>query len=206
MADDQTTALHMEERRQRVEQDLDILEAMATSMEDYLDSDVLFYPLPEADMPRLTMGGYLMRQHRLYELRDNFDTLTRQRLDTAMQRFRDATVGHNVRVEQRAVHELQARIRQWQEYLNELHDACETYAAYYAASVEARVMMSALINYLRQPPSDLPEDLLARVAQQDELLSQQWQKGPFVWPDVWQPAYPQQSYWWLHGNPVPVVQ
>ena len=204
--DDQTTALSMEEHKERIEQDLGILEAMALNMEDYLDSEVLFYPLPDADMPRLTLGGYLMRQHRLYELRDNLDTLTRRRLDTTMERFRDATVGHSGRVEQRAIHELEARVRQWQEYLNELHDACETYAAYYPAAVEARVMMSALINFLRRPPHELPAALLTRVAQQDELLSQQWQGDGFVWPDLWQPAYPEQRYWWLYGQPVPLAQ
>jgi hypothetical protein len=25
--------------------------------------------------------------------------------------------------------------------------------------------------------------------------------GPFVWPEAWQPAYPEPEFWWLYGRP-----
>ena len=43
--------------------------AMAAEMDAYLKSDVLFWHMSASRMPALTLGGYLMRQHRLLILR-----------------------------------------------------------------------------------------------------------------------------------------
>jgi hypothetical protein len=51
--------------------DLMILEEMAANMADYLDSNVTEWIIPRANMPRLTIGGYLMRQRRLNALRSH---------------------------------------------------------------------------------------------------------------------------------------
>ena len=54
----------------KLTRDLSILVAMAAEMETYLNSDVLFWHMSTSHMPALTLGGYLMRQHRLLALRD----------------------------------------------------------------------------------------------------------------------------------------
>ena len=42
-----------------------IVVAMVDEMREYILSDILFWPMASSNMPRLTLGGYLMRQHRL---------------------------------------------------------------------------------------------------------------------------------------------
>ena len=47
--------------------DLNILTAMAAEMDDYLINDTLFRQI-KAGMPKLTLGGYFLREHRLIDL------------------------------------------------------------------------------------------------------------------------------------------
>jgi hypothetical protein len=186
---------------QVIEQDLRVLEAMSVEMGNYLESDALFYPLMHSDLPQLTLGGYLMREHRLVGLSHKMEELYRERLAAAMDRFREAVVGHVVRVEQRATDEIEARQRQWREALRDMSEESYTYEAYYATAVEIRAMLEALMDYLQQPPYQLAPKLLDELNRLDQRLREQWQEGPFVWHDVWQAVYPPERYWWLYGRP-----
>ena len=121
---------------EKLHRDLEVLEAMAVAMDDYLRSDVLFWPLSDGDLPRLTLGGYLMRQHRLLELRDLLDKAEQERLHAAVQEFYAALEEKIVRTERKAHEELGARLRQWQQYLREIKNGVGV--AYYASAVETR--------------------------------------------------------------------
>ena len=57
----------------KLDHDVHVLSAMAEEMENYLDSDVLFWHMSKRGMPALTLGGYLMRQHRLLALYDQLN-------------------------------------------------------------------------------------------------------------------------------------
>lgn len=77
----------------KLDKDLAILEAMATEMAAYFESETLFMPLPNyADMPNLTIGGYLLRQHRLQVLADLLETGQQSRLQQAIAQFKQARV------------------------------------------------------------------------------------------------------------------
>ena len=83
----------------KLRRDLTILEAMAAEMPTYLDYDALFWPLSDSSMPRLTLGGYLMRQHRLKALANLLTDSEQGRLDQAMLAFREGLVDRIVRFE-----------------------------------------------------------------------------------------------------------
>lgn len=184
---------------EKLERDLEIMEAMAAEMDDYLRSDVLFWPLGEGDLPRLTLGGYLMRQHRLLALRDLLDLDEQERLHEAIQEFQAALEEKIVRFEQKAHEELAARLRQWQAYLREIKTGVGV--SYYASAVETRAMLAALIAQLRVNPYELDAEIPQKVALLDRELTRYWDSGNFVWPVEWKPAYPQDEYWWLYGHP-----
>jgi hypothetical protein len=112
----------MPEPNEKLRRDLDILEAMSSGMDEYLRSQTLFGPMMELSLPRLTLGGYLMRQHRLLSLKELLNESDQNRLEAAVTSFNDALVEKVVRFEARAHHELHARLRQWGEFLKELHD------------------------------------------------------------------------------------
>ncbi len=185
----------------KLRKDLKILEAMANEMDDYLRNETMFWPLNDSSMPRLTLGGYLMRQNRLTLLRGLFDEKEQDRLDRAIDTYHEALVEKVVRFEQHAHDELHARLRQWSEYLRELNQEPDTAGSYYASAVETRVMIAALLEKLDMPPYQLDERVLDELGVYDRALKNHWLPDGFLWPGEWQPAYPPSTYWWLYGRP-----
>jgi hypothetical protein len=187
--------------KEKLRKDLKILELMAADMDDYLQSQTLFWPLQDSTLPRLTLGGYLMRQHRLTALRRLLEADEQSRLVIAIDQFNEALVEKVVRFERRAHEELHARLRQWSEYLRELSQESIAAGDYYASAVETRAMIKALLDKLQMPPYALENRVLSEVRTYDNALRNYWHTGDFVWPVEWQPAYPLEAYWWLYGQP-----
>lgn len=184
---------------EKLKQDLVILEVMAGLIDEYLRSDVLFYPTSRTDLPKVTLGGYLMRQYRLLQLRDLLDMEEQSRLHDAIGQYNSALEEKVVRFETKAHTELEARLRQWQEYLREVKRGVNI--AYYESAVDTRAMVEALVAQLRVPPYELNEEIPRNLALLDRELSRVWERGDFVWPRAWKPAYPRDEYWWLYGHP-----
>ena len=186
--------------KEKLERDLEILTAMAEGMEEYLKSDILFGKMPAGDMPMLTLGGYLMRQHRLLALSDLLSAAGREQLEQAIGLFNRALVEKIVRFETKANKEVEARLRQMEEYLRDLHNK-KGGGMNYDTAVEPRVMLAALADKLQMPPYQLDERVLRSIDLLDRNLRRRWSPGEFIWPEAWQPAYPQADYWWLYGRP-----
>ncbi len=186
---------------EKLHRDLDILLAMATEMTEYLNSAVLYWPMTRGDMPRLTLGGYLMRQHRLLALANLLTEAEWGLLETAVTRFNEALTDRVVRAEQRANEELGVRARQWGTYLNDVQREAALAAVNYETAVENRAMLAALIHFLQGEPYRLEAKATNHIYMLDQGLRNHWQVGEFIWPPAWQPAYPQADYWWLYGRP-----
>ncbi len=186
---------------EKLAHDLEILQAMADQMDDYLCSETLFWPMGYSDMPNLTLGGYWLRQHRLTGLRSLLTSEQQAQLDAAVQTFNTAVAEWVVRTETRAHTELEARVRQWGEYLRDLADKKSPDIASYPVRVEVRAIIAALVNQLRQPPYALTDTAANGMVSLDKGLRARFASGEFVWPDEWQPAYPEAEYWWLYGRP-----
>ncbi len=184
---------------EKLKRDLEVLEMMAGLIDEYLRSDVLFYPSSRTDLPKVTLGGYLMRQYRLLQLRDLLDMEEQSRLHDAIGQYNSALEEKIVRFETKAHAELEARLRQWQEYLSEAKRGVNI--AYYESAVDTRAMIEALVAQLRVPPYELDEEIPRSLALLDRELSRVWERGEFVWPREWKPAYPRDEYWWLYGHP-----
>ena len=191
----------MNEANERLGQDVAVLSAMAEQMPQYLDSDILFWPAPRGGMPALTLGGYLLREHRLHALAGLLTAEQQMEVSGALTRFNQALADRVVRFEKKAHHELEARLRQWEEYLKDMDRGTFDRSSNYATAVETRAIIQALLNRLGMPPyraEDRPEQHLAAL---DTRLRGRWQPGDFVWPAAWEPAYPREVYGWLYGSP-----
>ncbi len=196
-----TRGTDVSEGTSKLAEDLRALEAMAAEMDDYLRNGNLFWPLGDSSLPRLTLGGYLMRRHRLLALRHLLSNADQQRLDAAEAQFEEALEEKVVAFENRAHEEIRARMRQWNEYLKELRDPALAAGDYYKTAVETRAMLAALLNKLESPPYRLDRRVLNELASFDRVLANLWEAGEFVWPETWAEAYPRQRYWWLYGQP-----
>ncbi len=185
----------------KLTQDVRVLSTMVAEMEQYLNSDVLFWHLSQGGMPALTLGGYLMRQQRLLALYDSLSEEQQAEVDKAVAQFNRALEERTVRFEEKAHRELDARLRQWEEYLKDLEQGRAQAKSSYGTAVEARAMIAALTDYLQLAPYQLDDRVLARTALLDKRLRSRWVPGDFVWPEELQDAYPQSEYWWLYGAP-----
>lgn len=185
----------------KLQRDLSILEAMAEEMGTYLDSDVLFWHMSAAGMPALTLGGYLMRQHRLLALQDQLGSAEVSRLKTAVTTFNNALSERIVRFEEKAHRELDARLRQWNEYLKDVERGIATSKSNYATVAEVRAMIEGLRDKLELAPFKLDERIPQQITLLDNQLRRLWKPGDFVWPTEWEEAYSQAEFWWLYGKP-----
>jgi hypothetical protein len=180
---------------------LTVLAAMAGDMPAYLDSDVLFWPMSRSDMPKLTLGGYLMREHRLRALAGLLSAEQQADLASAISAFNQALAERVIRFETKAAGELQARFRQWEEYLKDIDRGSADRTSNYATAVETRAMIQAILDKLSMPPYRMESRPMSQLALLDDRLRNRFSRGEFVWPAEWQPAYPVSDYWWLYGAP-----
>lgn len=191
----------MDEGNQRLAQDAAVLGAMAGQMAEYLDSDILFWPAPQGGMPMLTLGGYLLREHRLLGLPQLLTAELRTQVDAAVFQFNQTLADRVVRFEAKAHHELEARLRQWEEYLKDMDRGTFDRTSNYSTAVETRAMIAALLDRLSMPPYRAEPRPAQHLAALDTRLRGMWRPGEFIWPLSWQPAYPRSEYWWLYGSP-----
>lgn len=185
----------MDNKHQVLTRDLLILEEMMAGLDAYMLSESTYW-VTSGDMPKLTIGGCLMRLRRLELLAALLPPAEHTRFELARQRFH-AIIGEQVvRFEHRTHQELRARLQEW---MQDLKGYRLTDTAAYADKVDARVLLADTVVFLQQPPYRLDRRLIEELAQLDEHLRRRWQPGDFVWPAVLQPAYPAEMYWWLYG-------
>lgn len=191
----------MDLAQERLSRDLVVLEAMAAEMDTYLCEEVLFWRMVQPGLPTLTLGGYLMRQHRLLALRSLLADEEAPRLETAVAQFNTALHEKVVRTEAKAHTELAARMRQWDEYLRDAEWRKTPLYLNYGTAVETRAMIAALVILMQTKPYQLQPENVGQVSRLDQTLRAMWISGAFVWPEGWQTAYPPAEYWWLYGRP-----
>jgi hypothetical protein len=180
--------------------DLEIVTMMAELMEAYLVSDLLFKPTPDLPgAPPLTPGNFLLRRHRLFALQEQFlNADQRQNLAEAAAQFDNETRKRPQIFQAKTNRELKNRANQWRDYLKEMEE--DFVPAFYNNQVETRAIIQALVDRFAGSPDVLDSNALELVAELDSQLQLHWQDGKFVWDEGWQPAYPQQKYWWLYGT------
>ena len=190
----------MDAKVSTLSQDLDILEAMAAEMDDYLVSDVLYWNMIKGNMPKLTLGGYLLREYRLTQLTSLLSEEEQELLTSALQVYQEAIAEKVVRFETHAHEELGVRARQWGNYIDDLRRDGVRVAVNYANAVENRAMIQALVDRLETRPYQLNRTAFGNLAMMDQGLKPHWKNDGFIWPDEWQSAYAKDKYWWLYGS------
>lgn len=191
----------MKNGTKKLKKDLDILIAMVEEMTNYLNSDVLYWPMFEADYPRMTLGGLQMRKQRLQILAYLLSDAEQVKLKQIVAQYEDVTLGKTALLEKKGTQELHTRITQWKEHLREYWDSEVIEQHYYATDAEVRTIITDLIFMLDSDPYQLDANLVRQVDSLDEELLANWQDGEFIWSQEWIPAYGKRDYWWLYGMP-----
>lgn len=191
-------------RHANLEHDLLVVEATAIELKSYLLGESIYWALGKPRpgdyyLPRGTLGGLLMRLHRLETLRDQLPGEARERLHTASATVEEELERWRVQAEEKAIREIKTRISSWQRFIEELEGNPQRYAPEYPTQVEGRTALAFLIPFA----GDAADEHMARqVGAADSLLQTLPAAHTFVWDDALRPAYPEDDFWWLYFKPL----
>ncbi len=189
-----------------LERDLLIVESSAADLKDNLLEDSVYWTLrapgrSHHTMPKGTLGGLLMRLHRLGALEDNLTPEQSERLHAAATTIREVLRTWAAQAQEMALREIKARLDSWTAYLQEVESDPDRYITEYPTQVQGRVALDFLLEYAGDAVSG---ETQGYVATADNLLRSISISNPFVWDETLIPAYPESRFWWLYVLPVEI--
>src|SRR5258708_5980610 len=126
-----------------LDRDVRTVEAMAAGLKAYVyDSEL--YGLMPGDLPKLTVGGLLMRLQRLRAIRNLLSSSQVQTVDTAQKQVEAVRKEWAVAYEGKVLRELPVRLNSVAQFLEECADNLRQCAEGYASAMEKRVMAEVL--------------------------------------------------------------
>lgn len=186
----------------RLDRDLEFVEAMASELKSYLLGKELFRPLrgDGGVLPRGTLGGLLLRLHRLAAMQ-------RQLSPPQLSRYRDLhpfisqeLAAWQVQVEEKGEREIRSRLDNWSSYVEELQSDPARYAPDYRQQVEGRTVLHLLRQYLG--PGVGGAGVTNRLIVLDKALREVTEAADFVLDADQAEAFPPSPFWWLYLAPL----
>lgn len=187
-------------RKPSADYDLEYMKAGLDSLENYLFSSEIYWPIGQAapfgqpDYPRLTLGALLLTRKRLQahslskDEEDQFVQLATQ-LDRLRSRWRVAWG-------QKAKKEFRSRLNLWRDFLEEYRQDPEANYDRYSYEVGRRVMLELLV----QESEDIPDAETDLLNSLDRLVSAIFVPGNFIWDGSLISSFPKDIYWYLYGS------
>ncbi len=185
------------------ERDLLILRAMAEAFDAYLIEDELFWPISgriRGGMPRLTIGGYLLRTHRLTALRRSLTAAQQATLDDVLAVFEAGRAAWTVHFYGKLEREWDMRLRLLGEFLRDCDQNNQLNCfENWPPEAENRTIAHHLLAAWRDhtPALSKPNADLRRVDTGLRRYLAAGESGAFLWPAGLEAAYPRQEFWWL---------
>lgn len=177
--------------------DAAFLQSAAQVLEDYLLSEVLFWPLQRekgamlgGDSDQLTPGNLLLSLARLSkeDLAEPSIQTALQRIDEVRQRWKSAWLN-------KCRKEWEQRLRLWLHYVDDLQrEDGRVLPADYSFHVRQRVILELLGKEI----GDLPPEKRLKLQSADEVLRSLSQPGEFIWQKGLQERFPASSFWYLY--------
>ncbi len=183
-----------------LERDVRTLSAMASSLTPYLYEAEVFGHL-DGDMPRLTLGGLLLRLHRLTSIENLLDVDQQNLVQDARLNFEAERAKWAVHYENKILQELRARLTALEQFLQECAEKRAGCAADYPVQAEKRTMIHHLVHEASRL-NILPNDLAAHLKLLDQKLRQLLTEdgSEFVTDERLTVAYPRSTYWWMYSH------
>ncbi len=184
-----------------LERDLDVAEAIADDLKQYLLSDLLYWQLSthaagSQTLPQGTFGGLLLRLHRLGALSHLMSAEQARRFEAVSTSANQEIAHWGVQAEDKALREVRARLHSWHQFLEECQTNPGIFHSEYPVQAEGRTVISLLIDFLGDSVDG--QTLLAPLEAADHLLMTLSVDGDFVWDSAMEPAFPKSHYWWLY--------
>jgi hypothetical protein len=177
--------------------DVRAVEVMANGLVPYVYQDDL-YGLTSGNLPKLTLGGLLMRLHRLRQI---YGLLTPEQQAVVVQaqaKLDETRTEWHVHVVGKLKREFKARIEAVEQFLNECSDNLRGCAENYLPQTEKRVIIEMLYREL-DALNELSDDLIRRLTALDNGLRRfADEKTQFRWDGRLASVYPPEQFWFLY--------
>jgi len=180
-----------------LERDLRVLVAMASHLTPYLYESEM-YGFLASNLPKLTLGGLLLRLYRLSRLGKILTPDQQKLVQEAQANFETQTSQWAVHYESKLQHELQSRIDAFRHYLNECFEDSQGCTANYPSQAEKRTMIEHLRTEV-EGRNLLTDELRTRLGEIDRKLRNQFQESEFIFDERLMSVYPRGHFWWLYG-------
>jgi hypothetical protein len=180
-----------------LERDIRILSAMASNLTPYLYEQDMYGYLG-GDMPKLTLGGLLMRLYRLSHLEARLNTEQRNAVQDARVNFEAECSKWAVHYKNKLQHELKSRADALILFFDECGEDLASCAASYPSQAEKRIM----IEHLRSEADRhnvLADELDDLVKHADQRFRRRLHEGPFITDGRLESVYPRAQFWWMYG-------
>jgi hypothetical protein len=185
---------------QPVAQDLKFIESACQSLDDYLLSDLLYWPMDDQpasggiSASRTTLGLlFLVIEHvRSRTLKDD----QAERLALAQFEIEKIHRKWKVAWEKKVAAEFKTRLKAWEAFLTEARSDRKELTVRYRTEVRNRVILQLLL-------LDLAPDEIGQVHAMygvDEWLKTTLKEGGFVWDVDLKPVFPEEKFWFLYRN------
>ncbi len=175
------------------------VEAMAARLTPYIYEDELYGAMP-GDLPRLTIGSFLMRLHRLEKLEDLLSPPQMMVVQDASRALDKIRKEWGVAYEGKLQRELKVRLTAINTFISECRDNPGACGDTYPSAIEKRVMAQELADEA-EARGVVNTPLQQGLMNTDNNLRRFAGKGGhFVWDHRLEAVYPPDRYWYLYAK------
>ncbi len=169
---------------------------MAAALTPYIYQTDLYGTLP-GSLPRLTVGGLIMRLQRLNAIRDQLTPAQQQAVTQAQAQFDQVRKEWTVAYEGKLERELTSRLQAYGQMIKEIGEEPRRTADSYPSEIEKRVIIEGLRSEAERQ-NVLSASFTSQIQNLDSMLRRYTQPADFVWDKRLEPAYPRDPYWYLY--------
>lgn len=182
-----------------VDADLKAFVAMVEHLVPYVYEKELFGQVDNR-LPRLTLGGLLMRRYRIAALRHELKPEQVMAYDAAIQQLEKTRYEWLNHYKEKLLQEFQSRVNALMYFVEDCEASWSSCDANWPNESEKRTIVAHLVEEAKTQNTFATENGAA-LRQLDQKLRRFFREGAFLWDDRLQEAYPMPEYWWLHGRP-----
>jgi len=183
-----------------LDRDVRTVEAMAARLKPYVYENELYGLMP-GDLPRLTVGGLLMRLRRLSALTDQLSPKQQNIVQSAQQQLDAIRKEWGVAYEGKLQRELTARLNSLGQFLSECHESPRRCFDGYPSAIEKRVIAQAIADEMEARNTATTITRASLTDFDNNLRRYVKPTDAFIWDARLEPAYPRDQYWYLYVEP-----
>jgi hypothetical protein len=194
----------MSEAIYSIDRDLSEAKALADHLIPYVYERELYGSIGgmfgSGAMPSLTLGGLLLRLHRLHALEAGMSESQRAQLaaiDAAHNHVRKEWLVH---YNDKLTQEAQSRLKMIDQFFEECADDPRTCYSNYPPEAMRRTIVEVIANEQKRDGTATSE-IERAMGRIDSQLRRFTTSGSFIWASALQPVYPKDEYWWLYAQP-----